>query len=39
MTELKERYALDLEPLDQFGPDQLEARHKLLFRLTGIIWQ
>jgi len=35
---LKERYGLDLEPLDQFGPDQLEARHKLLFKLVGIIW-
>jgi hypothetical protein len=27
-----------LEPLDAFGPDELEARHKLLFKLVGIIW-
>lgn len=38
MTALKEKYGLDLEALDQFGPDQLEARHKLLFKLVGIIW-
>jgi len=38
MKELKNRYGLDLEPLDEFGPDELEARHKLLFKLVGIIW-
>lgn len=38
MTALKDRYGLELEPIDQFGPDQLEARHKLLFKLVGIIW-
>jgi hypothetical protein len=38
MTALKSRYGLELEPLDQFGPDELEARHKLLFKLVGIIW-
>ncbi len=38
MNALKERYDLELEPMDQFGPDQLEARHRLLFKLTGIIW-
>jgi hypothetical protein len=38
MTALKDRYGLELEPLDQFGPDELEARHKLLFKLVGIIW-
>jgi len=38
MTALKERYGLELEPLDQFGPVELEARHKLLFKLIGIIW-
>jgi len=24
---------------DHFGPDELEARHKLLFKLVGIIWK
>lgn len=38
MTALKKRHGLDLEALDQFGPDQLEARHKLLFKLTALIW-
>jgi hypothetical protein len=38
MTALKSRHGLDLEPLDQFGPDELEARHKLLFKLVSIIW-
>ena len=38
MTALKDRYNLELEPIDQFGPDQLEARHRLLFKLVGIIW-
>lgn len=38
MTALKDRYGLELEKFDQFGPDQLEARHKLLFKLIGIIW-
>jgi hypothetical protein len=38
MAALKERLGLELEPLDKFGPDELEARHKLLFKLIGIIW-
>jgi len=38
MTALKNRYKLALEPLDHFGPSQLEARHKLLFKLVGMIW-
>jgi len=38
MTALKTRHGLDLEPLDHFGPDELEARHKLLFKLVSIIW-
>jgi hypothetical protein len=38
MTALKSQYGLELEPLDQFGPDELEKRHKLLFKLAGFIW-
>jgi Protein of unknown function DUF262/Protein of unknown function (DUF1524) len=38
MTSLKTRHGLDLEPLEQFGPEELEARHKLLFKLAGLIW-
>jgi hypothetical protein len=39
IKELRERYAIDLKPHDSFGPDELEARHRLLFELTKIIWQ
>lgn len=39
MQALKTHYGLELEPINEFGPDQLETRHKLLFRLVGIIWQ
>ena len=39
LTALKERYGLELEPLDRFGPDELEARQRLLFKLVGIIWK
>lgn len=38
MTTLRERYDLELEPIDKFGPDQVEARQKLLFKLIEIIW-
>lgn len=38
MTALKNRHGLELEPLDQFGPEELETRHKLLFKLVGLIW-
>lgn len=38
MTELRNRYNLDLRPLEHFGPDELEYRHRLLFSLVGIIW-
>jgi hypothetical protein len=38
MTELRERYKLDLKPLDHFGPNELEGRHKLLFNLIELIW-
>lgn len=38
MTALKDRYDLDLKPVERFGPDEVEARHKLLFKLVGIIW-
>ncbi len=38
MKELRERHKLDLKPFAQFGPGQLEARHRLLFEITKIIW-
>ncbi len=39
MTELRRKYSLDLQPLDHFGPDEVEYRHRLLFDLIGIIWE
>lgn len=39
MDELKKRYDLDLKPLDQFGPDEVEYRQKLLYDLSSIIWK
>ncbi len=39
MTELRRKYSLDLKPLDHFGPDELEYRHRILFDLIGIIWE
>lgn len=38
MTALRRKYNLDLRPLEHFGPDELEYRHRLLFDLIGIIW-
>lgn len=38
MQELCRRHSLNLEPLDQFGPRELEARHRLLFEISKIIW-
>ncbi len=38
MVELKKRHDLDLKHLDQFGPDEVEQRHKLLFEIAKIIW-
>ena len=38
MNELRARYKLDLKSFDKFGPEELEARHRLLFEITKIIW-
>lgn len=29
---------LDFKPLNQFGPNELEERHKLLFEICNLIW-
>ena len=39
MQDLRERHGLSLRALDQFGPDELEERHQLLFEISKIIWQ
>jgi uncharacterized protein with ParB-like and HNH nuclease domain len=38
MRSLKERFQLDLKPLDQFGQEELDQRHKILFEIAKIIW-
>jgi len=38
MKALRERYNLDLKPLNQFGPEELEMRHRLLFEIAKVIW-
>lgn len=38
MKDLKIKYDLELQPLNQFGKDELESRQKLLFAITKIIW-
>lgn len=34
----KKAHALNFRHLDQFGPDELEERHRLLFELIGLVW-
>lgn len=38
MQQLKKRHDLDLKPLATFGPDELEQRQQLLFKISSIIW-
>ena len=38
MESLRGRFNLDLQPLDHFGPKELESRHRLLFEMVMIIW-
>ncbi|QQE64621.1 hypothetical protein GFS31_13020 [Leptolyngbya sp. BL0902] len=39
MQSLKKRYNLELCPYDSFGPDELNARQKLLYEMSAIIWK
>lgn len=32
------RYDLDLKPFDHFGLEEVESRHRLLYKLVSIIW-
>ena len=38
LKELCIKFKLDLKPFDQFGPKELETRHRLLFEISKIIW-
>ena len=38
MRALRNRFNLDLQPMDRFGPEELESRHRLLFQMVKLIW-
>ncbi len=38
MNGFRDRYDLDLRPMNSFGPEELEDRHGLLFELVKMIW-
>ena len=38
-SNLISKYKLDFKPMDSFGPEELEERHKLLFEIVKIIWK
>lgn len=33
------KYSLNFRPMDKFGSEELEERHKLLFDMTKIVWK
>lgn len=35
---MAQKFSLDFKPFDQFGPAELEERHKLLFGMISIVW-
>ena len=37
-TSMIKQYQLHFKPMETFGPDQLDERHKLLFEIIKIIW-
>lgn len=39
VKEFKDNYDLELEPMNQFGPEELEKRHRLLYELSKLIWE
>lgn len=39
MTRLKEDYALELVPVENFGPNDIELRQQLLFKIASNIWK
>ena len=39
LKELRVKFGLNLKPLERFGPEELEERHRLLYEISRIIWQ
>jgi hypothetical protein len=38
-TDMIDKYKLNFKPMNEFGPVELEERHKLLFDMIKIIWE
>ena len=38
-SKMIKKYDLNFRPIETFGPDELEERHKLLFNIAKIIWE
>jgi len=38
-TDMISKYKLSFRPMNEFGPSELEERHKLLFDMVAIIWR
>jgi uncharacterized protein with ParB-like and HNH nuclease domain len=39
LGDMIKRHKLSLQPYDKFGPEEVEARQKVLFELASIIWK
>ena len=39
MNDLKRKFNLDLNYMNQFGKEELESRQKLLFEISKNIWK
>ena len=37
-TSMIKNYQLHFQPMNTFGPEELDQRHKLLFEMIKIIW-
>ncbi|MBT9190413.1 DUF262 domain-containing protein [Zobellia russellii] len=37
--DMMKKHSLDFRHMDKFGPEELEERHKLLYKITKIIWK
>jgi len=38
-TNMIEKHKLSFRPMNEFGPSELEERHKLLFNMSKKIWE
>jgi hypothetical protein len=38
-TSMINKFSLQFRPMDEFGPNELEERHKLLYKIVKIVWK